>query len=77
MAVGTNVTNNSIEEELRLTVSLDAEAIHFCHHKAIDACWVRRYDLLEDVSVEHSMLLFDLRLEWISFFLEMVGRCIR
>ena len=77
MAVCTNVTNNSIEEELRLTVPLNTETIHFCHHKAIDACLVRRNDFFEDVSVENSVLLFDLRLEWVGFFMEMVGRCIR
>jgi hypothetical protein len=38
---------------------------------------VRRNDFFEDVSVENSVLLFDLRLEWVGFFMEMVGRCIR
>jgi hypothetical protein len=77
VAVGTTVTNNSIEEELRLTVAYHTETIHFCHHKAIDACLMRRNDLCEDVSMENSMLLFDLCLEWIGFFMDMVGRSIR
>jgi len=38
---------------------------------------MRRNDLCEDVSMENSMLLFDLRLEWIGFFMDMVGRSIR
>jgi len=38
---------------------------------------VRRYDLFEDVSMKNSVLLFDLRLEWASFFMEVVGRSIR
>ena len=77
MAVGTNVTNNSIEEELRLTVPLNTATIHFCHHEAIDACLMRRYDVCEDVSMENSVLLLNFRLEWVGFFMEMVGRCIR
>jgi hypothetical protein len=38
---------------------------------------MRRYDLCEDVSMENSVLLLDFRLEWVGFFMEMVGRCIR
>jgi len=38
---------------------------------------MRRNDLCEDVSMENSMLLFDLCLEWIGFFMDMVGRSIR
>ena len=82
VTVCTNVTNNPIEEELRLTVSFHTGTIHCCHHKATGSCLVRRDDLCEDVSMENSMLLFDLRLERVGFFTQrlhwdMVGMSIR
>ena len=54
VTVCTNVTNNPIEEKLRLTVSFHTETIHFCHHEATGSCLVRRHDLCEDVSMEYG-----------------------
>ena len=82
VTVCTDVTNNPIEEELRLTVVLHTVTIHFRHHEATGSCSIRRTDLCEDVSMECSMLLFDLRLEWVGFFTHklywvLMGRSIR
>ena len=58
VTVCTDVTNNPIEEELRLTVVFHTVTVHFRHHEATGFCLMRRTDLCEDVSMEYSMLLF-------------------
>ena len=68
IAVSTDVTNNPIEEKLRLTVVLHTVTVHFRHHEATDSRLMRRANFCEDVSMERSMLLFDLRLEWVGLF---------
>ena len=56
--VGADVTSNSIEEELRLTVSLDSISIYLRHHQATGIARMGRWnDLFEDMSVEHPMIL--------------------
>ena len=47
-----DMTNDSIEEVLRLPVSFFSMTIYFCHYQAVWCMWARwRYDLLEDVSM--------------------------
>ena len=68
VTICTDVTNNPIEEELRLTVVFHTVAIHFRHHEATGFWLIRRTDLCENVSMENSMLLFNFSLEWVGFF---------
>ena len=61
--VGADMTNNSIEEELRLTVAFNSILIYLRHHQTTALAWLgRRNDLFEDVSVEHPMVLWQLQL---------------
>jgi hypothetical protein len=57
------MTNNSIEEEFRLTVPFYSPAIDFRHHKTV---WMTRLlvsqGLFEDMRMKHSMSLLDFRL---------------
>ena len=47
-----DMTNDSIEEVLRLPVSFFSMTIYFCHYQAVWCVWARwRYDLREDVSM--------------------------
>ena len=56
--VGADMTNNSIEEELHLTVAFNSILIYFSHHQMTALAWLgRRNDFFEDVSVEHPMVL--------------------
>ena len=68
VTVCTDVTNNPIEEELRLTVASYTVTVHFRHHQATNFRLMGRTNLNEDVSMERPMLLFDLRLERVGLF---------
>ena len=47
-----DMTNDSIEEVLRLPVPFFSMTIYFCHYQAVWCVRARwRYDLLEDVSM--------------------------
>ena len=71
VSISTDVTNDPIEEEFRLTVPVYPVPVHFCHHEATGLWlrWIslRGADLSEDMSMELSTSLFNLPLEWVSF----------
>jgi hypothetical protein len=57
------MTNNSIEEEFRLTVPFFSPAIDFHHHKTVRLTRLLvSQDFFEDMGMKHSMSLLDLRL---------------
>ena len=63
MIVSSHMTNNTIEEKIRLAVSLVSAGIDFRNHEAIcPAGMGGSHDLLENVSMKDSMLLLDLSL---------------
>jgi hypothetical protein len=70
--ISTDVTNDPIEEELRLPVSVYPVPVHFCHHEAtklwLGSISLRRANLCEEMSMELATFFFNLPLEWISFF---------
>ena len=62
----------SIEEELRLPVSMVPTSIHFCHHKAAKCrlgivSW-RCLDLNKVVCMKLTTHFWQFHLEWVSFF---------
>jgi hypothetical protein len=70
--ISTDVTDDPIEEELRLPVSVYPVPVHFCHHEAtklwLGSISLRRANLCEEMSMELATFFFNLPLEWISFF---------
>ena len=57
------MTNNSIEEEFRLTVPFYSPAIDFRHHQTVQLTRLLvSQDFFEDMGMEHSMSLLDFRL---------------
>ena len=66
------VTNDPIEEELRLPVSMDPASIHFRHHKSakcrLGIVSLRCLNLDEVICMKLTTSFCQFHLEWISFF---------
>ena len=73
VVVSTDVTNNPIEEVLRLPVAMNSKSVHFRHHQAtkirLRAIGIGSCDFRKIMGMELATLFCHFSLEWKCFFL--------